>query len=46
MELIQIELRENRKYKYMFNSIQDGILLIQDLHIKFMNSLACHIFEG
>ena len=29
----------------MFNSIQDAILLVQEMHIKFMNSFAGGIYK-
>ena len=44
-QAIHLEISENKKYKFMFNSIQDAIFLIENVHIKFMNSLAGAIFK-
>jgi len=44
-QMIRMEVEENKKYKIMFNSIQDAIFLIRDSSIKFMNSLAGSLFR-
>ena len=40
-----IEASENRKYKFMFNSLQDAIFLVEDCKINFMNIPARQIFK-
>jgi len=40
------EVSENRKYRNMFNSLEDCIFHIKDSHIKFMNNLAASLFQN
>mmetsp|Transcript_11875 Transcript_11875/g.18339 ORF Transcript_11875/g.18339 Transcript_11875/m.18339 type:complete len:81 (+) Transcript_11875:845-1087(+) len=44
--VLKLEFHENRKFKHMFNSIEDAVILLEGKQPKFVNSLAFDLFEG
>jgi hypothetical protein len=43
--IIYLEIDQNKKYKYMFDFIQDAVLLVEGSELKFANQFAYEICD-